>query len=206
MNIKNILILFGHTVNTGSDRGAMSGSLIEGIMNKVCGVAMADYLRAKTDLNITIDTDNTKVEDEVKMVNKGNYDLVISIHFNAGGGDGFECYYYSKDKTALSICKAVEKEVTSIGQNSRGCKIGDKYIIINDVAPTSLIFEGGFIDNKIDRKLFESEEGQRALGVAYAKGVIKALGIKEKEDKTDYKKEYDKLKKILKDINTLSRI
>lgn len=173
-----ILIIIGHG---GNDKGAISGNFIEGDMNITTGVAMYDYLKAQGFINVSIDSRDTDVNKEVNLVNSGNYDLVISIHFNAGGGDGFECFYYSTDSRAKELCLKIEKQVKAIGQNSRGVKTGDGFAIIRKVTPTSIILEGGFIDNATDRTLFDSNEELKRFGIAYAKGLMEYLGVKEVE-------------------------
>lgn len=170
--MKNILIIKGHG---GVDVGATSATFVEREINE----KIVNYLYAylSPHYNVTIETTNTPLEGEVALVNRGNYDIVISVHVNAGGGDGFEAYYYSSDKEGYRLCQCIEKQVKAIGQNSRGLKVGDGFRIINSVKPTSIILEGFFLDNATDRALFDTDEELKTLGVAYAKGIMDYLGI-----------------------------
>lgn len=174
-NIK-ILIIKGHG---GSDVGAVSGNLIEKTMNSITATAMYNYLKSQGFTNVTLDDENTDVDQEVILANSGSYDIVISIHYNSGGGDGFECFYYSSNSKAKNLCLAIETQIKAIGQNSRGVKLGDKYKIIRKVTPMSIILEGGFIDNDTDRQLFDTQSKQEKMGIAYAKGVMQYLGVKD---------------------------
>lgn len=171
-----ILIIKGHG---GNDSGANANGLIERTMNKITAEAMYNFLINYSQLEVTLDNDNTAVDDEVILANAKNYDLIISVHYNAGGGDGFEAFYYSTNSNAKRLCQCIEARVKSIGQNSRGVKTGDSYRIIRKVGDLSIILEGGFIDNKADSTLFDSENEWKAFGAAYARGVLDYLGIKE---------------------------
>ena len=176
MKNTKILIIKGHG---GSDVGAVSGNLIEKTMNSITATAMYNYLKSQGFTNVTLDNENTDVDQEVILANSGSYDIVISVHYNAGGGDGFECYYHSSNSKAKNLCLAIETQIKAIGQNSRGIKLGDNYKIIRKVTPMSIILEGGFIDNATDRQLFDTQNGQENLGIAYAKGVMQYLGVKD---------------------------
>ena len=181
MSKKKILIIKGHG---GNDCGAVANGLVEKTMNKITAEAMYNLLKGYSQLEVTLDSDNTNVDEEVNLANSGKFDIVISVHYNAGGGDGFEAYYYSSNSNAKKLCSHIEERVKGIGQNSRGIKTGDSYKIIRKVTPMSIILEGGFIDNKNDITLFDCENKWRAFGIAYGKGVLDYLGIKETVDIT----------------------
>ena len=176
MKNTKILIIKGHG---GSDVGAVSGNLIEKTMNSITATAMYNYLKSQGFTAVTLDNEITDVDQEVILANSGYYDIVISVHYNAGGGDGFECYYHSSNAKAKNLCLAIETQIKAIGQNSRGVKLGDNYKIIRKVTPMSIILEGGFIDNATDRQLFDTQSEQEKVGVAYAKGVMQYLGVKD---------------------------
>lgn len=174
MKNTKILIIKGHG---GKDNGAVSGNLVEKTMNSITATAMYNFLKAQGFTNVTLDNENTEVNDEVIMANSGQYKIVISVHYNAGGGDGFECFYYSSNSKGKLLCQKIESRIKEIGQNSRGVKTGDGYKIINKVTPMSIILEGGFIDNNIDKQLFDTQSKQEQIGIAYAKGLMDYLGI-----------------------------
>lgn len=176
MKNTKILIIKGHG---GSDVGAVSGNLIEKTMNSITATAMYNYLKSQGFTAVTLDNENTDVDQEVILANSGSYDIVISVHYNAGGGDGFECFYHYSNSKAKELCLAIETQIKAIGQNSRGVKLGDEYKIIRKVTPMSIILEGGFIDNATDRHLFDTQSKQEKVGIAYAKGVMQYLGVKD---------------------------
>lgn len=88
------------------------------------------------------------------------------------------------------LAQAIEEEVINIGQNSRGCKTRlndsgmDYFGFLRQVKCPSVICEGVFIDSN-DRFAADTEEKQKDFGVAYAKDILKTLGITYIEEGTD---------------------
>ena len=178
----------------GSDPGALS-HLVEKDVNLVEALACRDFLEAhgvQVLLSRTSD-EADPLTDEIKECNAFNPDLAIDIHNNAGGGDGFECFYHYNGGTGKTLAQNIEAEVKAIGQNSRGCKIRlnssgtDYYGFVRETACPAVIVEGCFVDNTSDVQIADSIEEQKAFGVAYAKGILKTLGISIKENQAQLK-------------------
>ena len=121
--------------------------------------------------------ENDPVADEVKECNAFKPDIAIDIHNNAGGGDGFEVYYWSDSKEGLNLARLVEREVNDIGQNSRGVKVGNELRFVNGTKCVAILTEGFFLDNATDRKVADAITEQQAFGKAYARGILKYFGI-----------------------------
>ncbi len=173
----------------GKDSGAV-GYLVEKEVNLVEALACRDFLEAhgvQVLMSRTSDEDDL-LSDEIKECNAFAPDLAVDIHNNAGGGDGFEAYYHYKGGTSKTLAENIETEVKAIGQNSMGCKIRlyssgtDYYGFIRETACPAIIVEGCFVDNEADVQIADSLEEQKAFGVAYAKGILKTLGISIKEN------------------------
>jgi N-acetylmuramoyl-L-alanine amidase len=131
--------------------------------------------------------ENDPIAEEVRECNAFAPDLAIDVHNNAGGGDGFEAIVSIRGGRDLTLAKNIETEVKAIGQNSRGIKVkandngADYFAFIRSVKCPSIILEGVFVDNKTDVKIADTVAEQKAFGVAYAKGILKTLGIAEKK-------------------------
>lgn len=94
------------------------------------------------------DVSSNNLNEAVTLSNKKNADLFISIHLNAGGGEGVECYTWkgAKTKAAVNICN----NIAALGYKNRGIKDGsDLYVIKRTKAPAVLV-ECCFLDNKND--------------------------------------------------------
>lgn len=177
----------------GADPGAV-GYIEEADVNLVMAKACRDYLK-KYDVDVKMSRtkdENDNVNAEVKECNAYDPDLAVDIHNNSGGGDGFEAFYYSGGGKSKTLASNIEKEVKKIGQNSRGIKTKtyngkDYFAFIRDTNAPAVILEGVFVDNKKDAAQADTLAEQKAFGVAYAKGILATLGIKETE-KTETKK------------------
>lgn len=181
-----VFISAGHG---GNDPGAI-GIVTEKVVNLEMALACRDYLvKNGVEVKLSRDKDeNDPVTDEIKECNSYNPDLAISAHNNSGGGNGFEAYYYHGGGKSKELAQNIEKEIIAIGQNSRGCKTKlnsagkDYFAFIRETKAPAVICEGFFVDNPEDVKIADTIEEQRAFGVAYAKGILKTLGITPKQE------------------------
>lgn len=171
----------------GSDSGAVK-YLTERDVNLTTALACRDYLESNgvnVKMSRTSNKTNTSINDMAAEANKWGADFVVSIHNNAGGGDGFEVYHTINGGKGKALAKNIEAEVKKIGQNSRGLKTkkgnnGDYFGMIRLTKAPAVICEGVFVDNKTDIKIADTEAEQKAFGYAYARGVLKTAGIKDK--------------------------
>lgn len=179
--MKKVFLGVGHG---GNDPGAI-GYVVEKDINLTMALACKDYLEAndvQVKMSRTKDENDTLIE-EINECNQYNPDLAIDIHNNAGGGDGFEAYY-GIAKVGLPLAQNIEVEIKAIGQNSRGLKTrlnsvgnADYFGFIRQIKCPSIIVEGVFVDNATDIQIADTVEKQKKFGVAYAKGILKTLGI-----------------------------
>lgn len=183
---KKVFIGVGHG---GTDPGAIANGFKEADMNLVMGTScMEELIRHNVEVRMSrYKNENDSISEEIKKCNAYRPDLAVDIHNNSGGGDGFEVFYFSGGGISKVLAQNIESEVKRIGQNSRGCKIKlasngkDYFAFIRDTYPPAVICEGVFIDNKTDMQIADTIEEQRKFGVAYAKGILKTLGIAYKE-------------------------
>ncbi|WP_370812635.1 N-acetylmuramoyl-L-alanine amidase [Butyricicoccus pullicaecorum] len=171
----------------GSDPGAQGGGLDEADINLGIAVACAHKL---TRHGVQVCMSRTKDEDdplteEIRECNAYDPDLAVDIHTNAGGGTGFEVLYHTLGGgTGKILAQNIEAEVKAIGQTSRGCKTRanssgkDYYGFIRQTKCPAVICECAFIDTAADRAKVDTADKQAAFGRAYARGILKTLGIK----------------------------
>lgn len=185
---KKVFLGVGHG---GSDPGAVK-YIKEADVNLAMATACAEYLRAngvEVKMSRTVD-ENDPLTEEIRECNSFNPDLAVDIHNNAGGGNGFEVYHYHKGGTSKTLAQNIEAEVKAIGQNSRGLKTrlnssgSDYYGFIRCINAPSVICEGVFVDNAADAAQADEATEQKAFGIAYAKGILKTLGVSDKKPAT----------------------
>lgn len=172
----------------GTDPGAVGNNLKEKDINLQILLSCKEELERH---NVKVVTSRTKdendpVEDEVREANASGADVAASIHTNSAegkNGDGSETYYYSTSEEGKRLAELCEAETKKIGQNSRGIKVGDHLWFIKGTTMPAVLCECGFINNPDDIKAIDTKAEQAAFGVAYAKAILKYLGIKYKEKK-----------------------
>lgn len=163
----------------GSDPGAVGNGLKEKDIN------LQTLLSCKSELErhgVTVICSRTKDEDdpvgqEVKEANKSKADIAVSFHANAGGGDGFEAFYYPTSTSGKVLAELGEKHVKALGQNSRGVKTGNHLYFVRRTSMPSVLFESFFVDNSNDAKIGDTIAEQQAFGMAYAKAILEYFGI-----------------------------
>lgn len=173
----------------GSDPGAFANGLYEETVN------LNTLLSCKQELErhgVTVICSRTKdendpVSQEVKEANASDADIAVSFHANAGGGDGFEAYYYYPNTKGCKLATLCEKYVKELGQNSRGVKPGNHLYFIKNTKMDSILVESFFVDNSKDKTIGDTVSEQAAFGVAYAKAILEYLGIEYKKKTTSNK-------------------
>ncbi len=191
--MKKVFIGVGHG---GTDSGAVK-YITEKEYTLKTAQAVAEYLKEygieyKMSRTADIDTD---MDSKVKMCNNYKPDLVIDIHYNAGGGTGFEVYRYSGGGTSKTLAENINTEVKKI-LTSRGVKtkLGsdgkDYFAIIRETNAPAVLLEGGFVDTKSDADFIKTN--YQKLAHAYADGIAKTLGVSKPKtlpilDKSGYK-------------------
>lgn len=163
----------------GKDSGAVAGGLRESDVNLTMALAMRDELRrhgVTVGISRTTDEDD-RLSEEIQECNAFSPDLAVEVHNNSGGGDGFEVFLYPGSGQARRLAEAIEDEVKGIGQNSRGIKTSTALGWVREVKAPAVLCEGFFLDNAADRLIADTAAKQRAFGAAYARGVLRVLGI-----------------------------
>ncbi|KRU25553.1 putative N-acetylmuramoyl-L-alanine amidase [Clostridium sporogenes] len=110
----------------------------------------------------------------VAIANSNNIDLYVSIHTNSfnGSAHGTETYYYNGSAKGKEAAEKVQNElINSIGLYDRGVKTAGYYVLKNTISP-SILVELGFIDNRNEEVLLNSDWFQQKCAEAIAKGIL----------------------------------
>lgn len=172
MIVLKICLNAGHTIN-GKGGGAV-GHVIESIEARKVTNAVKRLLEAEGHSVFLNNVDNAKSQSEylkkvVSRANASKYDLFVSIHFNAGGGKGCECYTWKGDKVpaALGICK----ELNKLGFRNRGVKNGSNLYVVRNTTAIAVLVEVCFVDTKSDCDLYK-KLGVSKVAHAITRGIL----------------------------------
>lgn len=180
---KTILIDAGHG---GTDKGAVAGKFIESEINLKTAIAARDFLAAydcRVVMTRTADTP-TKINDMASKAKKIGASAVVSIHHNAGGGDGCEVYYWHTDPRAKELAQDLITQFKAIWQNSRGIKPSSENVhnfgmcrINSKNGIPAVLGEFAFLDNSKDQKMIDTDAKLKAEGEAYGKALVNFLKL-----------------------------
>lgn len=109
------------------------------------------YLLAGTNHDVIpaiYDTSSNNLREATALSNNKGADLFVSIHLNAGGGEGVECYTWKgeKSKQAVNICN----NIAALGFKNRGIKDGSSLYVIKHTKAPAILVECCFVDSKSD--------------------------------------------------------
>ena len=175
---KKIYINAGHS---NTDPGAVSKYGKERTFNVKVRDAMVYYLLEHYVVDVHYNTG--KVGDLKKITKAANdwkADLYVSIHFNSGGGDGWEGLLYNLDAAHRKCGKIFEKHIKAIGQNSRGLKARPDLQNLKLTKMMAILNECAFIDKWKDIKDWNEDKELKKMGEALAKAAAEYVGAKKK--------------------------
>lgn len=170
----NILLIAGHG---DGDSGAIGNgyteceltrefaSLIYSKLNKICHSDLADTSRNWFEY---LGTNNYDFSD---------YDYVLEIHFNAGGGTGSEIYVTNSEK-GISVEEAILKNLCDAAEyTNRGVKRKDFRVIqrIKSQGVSSALIEVCFIDNIMDMDTYQQKKD--SIAQAIVNGIAEGFGL-----------------------------
>jgi hypothetical protein len=161
-----IFIDAGH--QKGVDPGAVSPQCVEVEHN----LAIREALRKYIDF-VEIPA-NTTLDERIVWINKNatNTDILISIHTNAGGGNGVESWYYggydpAKDKADL-LTRFINNYVLEPSRASKpdtASRYG-RFGIIRLTKPYAFLVECGFVDSPDQNDTIPEKTDGYARGIA----------------------------------------
>lgn len=168
----NICIVAGHTT-TGKGTGAV-GYINESTENRILAKKITEYIK-KAGHNCDyyeVNKSDTYLKDQVNFANKNVYDLVVQIHFNAGGGTGTETLYRST--TGKKYANQVNKKLSTMYKN-RGIKhdindVGRKLYWLTNTKYPAILIETCFVDSKADTDKYINNKDTTAKLIA--EGII----------------------------------
>lgn len=172
------------------DPGAVSGSFVEHQMNIKVAHAFANRMQ-QHGWEVKVEQGNLEMGDSARAANNFGADLLLSFHFNAGGGDRGEVIY-SWESGALELANAVADGLKIAGQsvvrvykskaNSTGT--AEYFGILRVSKMPAVIVEPCFIDNPVDRQIADTDEELKHIGYCIADALAEYYGGEEMVYKT----------------------
>lgn len=98
-------------------------------------------------------TVNGELYAEVSKANESDADYFLAVHFNAGGGTGTECWYYSGNEAGYELADTMSSNVAgALGLRNRGAKSTTSLYVIRRTNMPAVLLEVCFVDTYQDAK------------------------------------------------------
>ena len=132
--------------------------------------------RNKLEDNVSTESTSASLKRRAEIANETKADLFLSIHCNAGGGNGIETYYYEESEEGEVLAKAIQEHVVeSVGLEDRGVKTAG-FAVLRYTDMVAALLETAFIDYAEDAKKLSSNQGQNEYAVGITKGICAYFG------------------------------
>lgn len=145
-----------------------SGYLDEVTEDRKVKDAVIKYLKAAghTVYDCTDDAGTTQSKNLANIVAKCNahsgITLDISIHLNAGGGNGDEVLYTSRKGKAFAE-KVSAAVANALKIKNRGAKERDNLYVLNHTTAPAILVECCFVDSKTDKSKWDADKCAKAI-------------------------------------------
>lgn len=168
-----IILNAGHTAK-GAGSGAV-GYINESEETRKVVSLIRYYLRGKGHDVILANVDKAESQAAylygvARKANKHeDADLFVSVHFNAGGGHGCECYTWQgkESRAAVGVCE----ELSALGFRNRGVKDGSHIYVISKTKMPAVLVEVCFVDSLADSKRYKKLGSKVAQAIT--RGILK---------------------------------
>lgn len=168
-----ILLISGHGAG---DPGAIGNGYKEADLTVEVVNKLAPILRSYADVTV-YPVERNAFQDirNGKWQVGWNFDYVLEVHFNAGGGTGSEIYVTSRESRTT-----VEQRILTNLQlfyRNRGVKVTDFLVIktCKDRGISSALLEVCFIDNKSDIEVYQQSKDR--ISASIVAGIVEGFGI-----------------------------
>lgn len=121
-----------------------------------------------------------------KIVQKCNSNVVdydISIHFNAGNGNGTEAYVYPADSKSKDMAEDICASISKLGFKNRGVKENRELYVLRKTNSSAILVECCFVDSSTDTSIYKASE----MAFAIASALDKTIARKQTSTDTLYR-------------------
>ena len=119
----------------------------------------------------------------VQKCNSNAVDYDISIHFNAGNGNGTEAYVYPADSKSKDMAESICASIAKLGFKNRGVKENRELYVLRKTNSSAILVECCFVDSSTDTSIYKASE----MAFAIASALDKTIARKQTSTDTLYR-------------------
>lgn len=117
-------------------------------------------------------TERAELVHKVEAANAWDADIFLDVHFNAGGGTGAECWYYSSSVEGRALAARMSADVAAaFGIPDRGAKASTSLYVLKATKMTAVLLETCFVDSEADLNAWNNTGWDEICAA-----VVKSLG------------------------------
>ncbi|UTR15512.1 N-acetylmuramoyl-L-alanine amidase [Salipaludibacillus sp. LMS25] len=167
----------------GSDPGAVGNGLQEKELVLKIAKRLAEKLEEYDGVEVRLTrTDDTfiSLSNRAKMANDWGAHYYLSIHINAGGGEGYEDFIFNGNVSSATESKQSlmnEEVVEATGFNNRGKKQAN-FAVLRQTNMPAILTENGFIDNASDANKLKDDKFLDKIAEGHVNAIAKMFGLK----------------------------
>ena len=121
----------------------------------------------------------------VNRICEKNDCILISVHANAGGGTGWECYTSvgetEADKYAEVLCKQFEEDFPEwkmrFDHSDGDCDKESQFYVLRHTVCPAMLSENFFMDTEKDCRYIMSDEGREKIAESHFRAILKMLKL-----------------------------
>lgn len=186
-----ILLIAGHG---DGDSGACGNGYSEADLTREVVSLLAPQLGKLCDVDIADINKNWFEYLKSHTYNFRQYDYVLEVHFNSGGGKGTEIFVTTSEN-GTGVENAIVDNMAALGFADRGVKRKNWSVIskVKAQGVSAALFEVCFIDSTADIQRYQTRKNE--IIDAIVKGIAQGFDFVHKEDLT--MAQYEELKKMI---------
>lgn len=170
----------------GTDPGAVGNGLREKDLTLQIATRIKDILAGYKNVSIKMSRTGDTYPSLSARTNEANAwgaDFFLSVHINAGSGQGYEDFIYtSSSKDTKTYQDNIHAEIMKlIDMKDRGQKNGNLHVLRESKMP-AILTENGFIDNASDAFQLKKSAFIEAVAQGHVNGIVKSFNLKMKDN------------------------
>ena len=170
----------------GTDPGAVGNGLREKDLTLQIATRIKDILAGYKDVPTKMSRTGDTFPSLSARTNEANTwgaDFFLSVHINAGGGQGYEDFIYTtSNKETKTYQDNIHTEIMKIiDMKDRGQKTGNLHVLRESKMP-AILTENGFIDNDSDASQLKKSAFIEAVAQGHVRGIVKSINLKMKDN------------------------
>ncbi|MDO8885764.1 N-acetylmuramoyl-L-alanine amidase [Candidatus Oleimmundimicrobium sp.] len=120
------------------------------------------------------------IHQKANIANANNCSIYVSVHHNAGGGEGTETFHCPNSSEGAKLAKAIHSEVVKVsGLKDRGIK-QKKFTVLTKTKMPATLIELGFMDSNDFDEIIKTDFQNRCAG-AICRGICNYFGVDKQE-------------------------